>query len=122
MYMFSTSANPSEVLTRWRQRINSLESNDNSLPYRPYSRNYSNSSIISKIQSINKVTECDIIQELINKNEDELIDLKKKLNKCNTINRESVKKRRTRRTRKREKRGKKTSRRSTSRKRTNNTL
>ena len=77
-----------EVEKRWRERINSLDNNDNFSPYRS---NDTNSPIISQIQSINKVTECDIIQEFINKNENELIDLKNKFNKCSNINKESVK-------------------------------
>ena len=58
-----------EVEKRWRERINSLDNNDNFSPYRS---NDTNSPIISELQSINKLTECDVIQELINKNENEL--------------------------------------------------
>ena len=77
-----------EVEKRWRERINSLDNNDNFSPYRS---NDTNSPIISELQSINKLTECDVIQELINKNENELTDLKNKFNKCSNINKESVK-------------------------------
>ena len=46
----------SEVEKRWIERINSLDN------FSPYRSNDTNSPIISELQSINKLTECDVIQ------------------------------------------------------------
>ena len=88
----SSISDENEVIKRWIERINSLDNNDNFSPYRS---NDTNSLIVSQIQSTNKLSECDNIQQLIKKNENELTDLQNKFNKCSNINKESVKSRRT---------------------------
>ena len=101
----SSISDENEVIKRWIERINSLDNNDNFSPYRS---NDTNSLIVSQIQSTNKLSECDNIQQLIKKNENELTDLQNKFNKCSNINKESVKSRRRRRRRRTGERGSKT--------------
>ena len=79
----SSISDENEVIRRWIERINSLDNNDNFSPYRS---NDTNSLIVSQIQSTNKLSECDNIQQLIKKNENELTDLQNKFNQILQLN------------------------------------